>query len=57
MFMVYALTGAALWILYARMPAPPPHLATARVPLGPSRRIVTRLALLFSVDAFAGGWW
>ncbi|KUE85336.1 Transporter major facilitator superfamily(MFS) [Cupriavidus necator] len=55
MFMVYALTGAALWFLYARMPEPPPHLATARVPLGPSRRIVTRLALLFSVDAFAGG--
>lgn len=55
MFMVYALTGVALWFLYARMPEPQPHLASARVPLGPSRRIVTRLALLFSVDAFAGG--
>jgi MFS family permease len=55
MFMVYAVTGAALWLLYARMPEPQPHLASARVPLGPSRRIVTQLALLFSVDAFAGG--
>jgi MFS family permease len=27
----------------------------SKTPLGPSRRIVTRLALLFSVDAFAGG--
>ena len=29
--------------------------ATATAPLGPSRRIVVRLAALFSVDAFAGG--
>lgn len=55
MFMIYALTGVALWFLYARMPEPHPHVASVRVPLGPSRRIVTRLALLFSVDAFAGG--
>lgn len=55
MFLFYALTGVALWFLYARMPEAPAHLVSARVPLGPSRRIVTRLALLFSVDAFAGG--
>ena len=55
MFMIYALTGAALWFLYTRMPEPEPHVASVRTPLGPSRRIVTRLALLFSVDAFAGG--
>jgi len=37
----------------AHVPAhEPPHVAT---PLGPSRRIVVRLAALFSVDAFAGG--
>lgn len=55
MFMIYALTGVALWFLYARIPEPHPRAASVRVPLGPSRRIVTRLALLFSVDAFAGG--
>ncbi|MDF3888217.1 MFS transporter [Cupriavidus basilensis] len=55
MFMLYALTGVALWFLYTRMPEPEPHVASVRTPLGPSRRIVTRLALLFSVDAFAGG--
>ncbi|KJK14940.1 ABC transporter permease [Burkholderiaceae bacterium 16] len=55
MFMIYALTGVALWFLYTRMPEPEPHVASVRTPLGPSRRIVTRLALLFSVDAFAGG--
>ncbi|GAB7544838.1 MFS transporter [Cupriavidus sp. 8B] len=55
MFVLYALTGVALWFLYARMPEPRPHMAAVRAPLGPSRIIVTRLALLFSVDAFAGG--
>ena len=56
MFVLYALLGAAVWRLYRRLPegaaetaAPPP------APLGPSRRVVLRLALLFSIDAFAGG--
>jgi len=42
-------------MLYRRLPhahGPEPHAATA---LGPSRGIVYRLALLFSLDAFAGG--
>lgn len=55
MFIVYALTGVALWFLYVRLPEPHPHAISVSAPLGPSRRIVTRLALLFSVDAFAGG--
>lgn len=55
MFVVYALTGAALWFLYLRLPAPDQHATPATTPLGPSRGIVIRLALLFSVDAFAGG--
>ena len=35
----------------------PPQLshAAAKAPLGPSRRVVLKLAALFSVDAFAGG--
>ena len=55
MFGIYALTGIALWALYARLPEPHPQSVAATTPLGPSRRIVMRLAMLFSVDAFAGG--
>lgn len=54
MFVLYALIGALVWALYARIPrasaAPPPSGA-----LGPSRAVVFRLAALFSLDAFAGG--
>ena len=55
MFIVYSTTGLIVWVLYRRLPARHSNVGTPRVPLGPSRRIVTRLALLFSVDAFAGG--
>jgi MFS family permease len=55
MFLVYALTGMALWVLYARLPEPHPQSMSTAAPLGPSRQIVIRLAMLFSVDAFAGG--
>jgi MFS family permease len=56
MFVLYGFIGGVVWLLYRRLPqqsaeakAPPP------TPLGPSRRIVIKLAALFSVDAFAGG--
>ncbi|MBN3785873.1 MFS transporter [Burkholderia sp. Ac-20353] len=55
MFVVYALAGFVICLLYLRLPAGPSDVDKARAPLGPSRGIVTRLALLFSVDAFAGG--
>ncbi len=55
MFGIYALTGIALWALYARLPEDPTQSVSVSAPLGPSRRIVIRLAMLFSVDAFAGG--
>lgn len=55
MFIAYALTGISVGALYGRLPSAGSRAATAAPPLGPSRRIVTRLALLFSVDAFAGG--
>ena len=56
MFLLYGLTGVAIFFLYRRLPQPPPHEAPPpRAPLGPSRAIVIRLAALFSVDAFAGG--
>jgi MFS family permease len=54
MFYAYAALGLVGAALYRRLPharAEPQHPA----PLGPSRGTVYRLAALFSVDAFAGG--
>ncbi|HEU4924383.1 MAG TPA: MFS transporter [Burkholderiales bacterium] len=54
MFLAYALLGVLGGVVYARIP--PRRLdAAPTAPLGPSRGIVYRLAALFSVDAFAGG--
>ncbi|RZF27952.1 MFS transporter [Paraburkholderia sp. UYCP14C] len=55
MFVVYALVGALLYWLYRGLPESKTSSNRVGVPLGPSRHVVTRLALLFSVDAFAGG--
>src|SRR3984893_15929634 len=56
MFGVYALLGLVGGLLYTRIPArmPPTHHDLAQA-LGPSRTIVYKLAALFSLDAFAGG--
>jgi MFS family permease len=56
MFVFYALLGVAGGLIYARIPLhrPSPEHATPTA-LGPSRHIVFRLAALFSLDAFAGG--
>ena len=56
MFVFYGLLGLAGRILYTRIPQHP--LAPGAHPsatLGPSRKIVFKLAALFSLDAFAGG--
>lgn len=56
MFLLYAALGVIGGVLYARIPRRPPaapHASTAA--LGPSRAIVYKLAALFSLDAFAGG--
>jgi MFS family permease len=55
MFGFYAVTGLFIWVLYRRLPASAVHAHGRTAPLDQSRTIVTRLALLFSVDAFAGG--
>ena len=55
MFLLYALIGAVVWLLYRRLPPSGQDEAAPAAPLGPSRGIVARLAMLFSVDAFAGG--
>jgi len=54
LFYAYAGLGVVCVLLYRRLP----HLraeAAPAAPLGPSRGIVYKLAALFSVDAFAGG--
>lgn len=55
MFVIYALAGVAIAVLYLQMSAQRSVSTAQHAPLGPSRSVVTRLALLFSVDAFAGG--
>lgn len=56
MFIAYSAVGLLVWLLYRQLPgqstqAPPNRPAALRQ----SRTVVTRLAALFSVDAFAGG--
>ncbi|MDL1863450.1 MFS transporter [Betaproteobacteria bacterium PRO7] len=57
MFLAYAAIGLVVWAIYRATPADRPVAdeAMRAAPLTASRRIVVRLAALFSVDAFAGG--
>jgi MFS family permease len=55
MFVLYGAIGLLVWLLYLRLPDPQTGEQQPRAALGPSRRIVWRLAALFSVDSFAGG--
>lgn len=59
MFIAYGLVGLAVWWLHSPLreqPAPGGQSRRAdSAPLGPSRPVVVRLAMLFSIDAFAGG--
>jgi MFS family permease len=56
MFVLYGAMGLAVWLLYRRAPdGASPAAALPPAPLGPSRTTVLRLAVLFSIDAFAGG--
>ncbi len=56
MFLLYGAIGLAVWLLYLGLPLPQQDTQrTSRAALGPSRRVVWRLAALFSVDSFAGG--
>jgi MFS family permease len=55
MFYAYAALGAASAALYRRVPHAPLEEKAPPAPLGPSRRTVYKLAALFSVDAFGGG--
>ncbi|HZC79874.1 MAG TPA: MFS transporter [Ktedonobacterales bacterium] len=55
MFVLYALVGLTVWVLYLGLPDPRTTEHKPAAPLGPSRSIVWRLAGLFSIDSFAGG--
>lgn len=56
MFAFYGLVGGVVWLLYRRMPTPERESeVSAPQPLGESKDVVVRLALLFSLDSFAGG--
>ena len=58
MFVAYAGLGVIGGLVYRRIPAAPRMPRSKSRPasaLGPSRGIVYRLAALFSIDAFAGG--
>jgi MFS family permease len=56
MFGFYAVLGVLGGVAYHRIPRRRRELAAApSAALGPSRRIVYKLAALFSIDAFAGG--
>lgn len=56
MFVLYGVLGIGGGILYWSLPAADPGAEDKpAAPLGPSRGIVYRMAALFSIDAFAGG--
>lgn len=55
MFFGYAALGVACAALYRYVPHERGEQKAPQAPLGPSRGTVYRLAALFSIDAFAGG--
>ena len=55
MFWLYALIGLCAGLVYHGIVEQPPENAAPAQSLGSSRQIVYRLAALFSVDAFGGG--
>jgi MFS family permease len=56
MFYGYAALGLLAALLYRRLPRDHSHAANVpKAALGPSRNIVYKLAAVFSLDAFAGG--
>jgi MFS family permease len=55
MFVAYAALGLVSALLYRRLPHVEMRDAGPSTPLGPSRGTVYKLAALFSLDSFAGG--
>jgi hypothetical protein len=55
MFVLYGAIGVVVGLLYVRLPVTPTAGEKPSAPLGPSRAVVWKLAGLFSIDSFAGG--
>ena len=55
MFFAYAALGVSSALLYRRLPHARGEEKRRAAPLGPSRNTVYKLAALFCIDAFAGG--
>jgi MFS family permease len=55
MFYAYAALGLLSALIYLRLPHAQVKRRARTAPLGPSRGVVIKLAALFSLDAFAGG--
>lgn len=55
MFYLYAVLGVVSAVLYQRLPHVQMEEKKPSAPLGPSRGVVFKLAALFSIDSFAGG--
>jgi MFS family permease len=56
MFLLYALIGIAAMLVYRQLSPELDHADRSKsAPLGPSRKVVFRLAALFSLDSFGSG--
>jgi MFS family permease len=55
MFVIYGAIGVAVGVLYSRFATARTAVAETPRALGPSRGVVWKLAALFSIDSFAGG--
>jgi len=55
MFVLCGVIGIAVGLIYTRFPPAPVDAGKPVVPLGPSKATVWKLAGLFSIDSFAGG--
>ena len=55
MFLLYAVLGLAGAVLYGRIPSRPPVADAPPAALGPSKGIVVKMAMLFSIDSFGSG--
>lgn len=54
-FVLYSCAGVAVWLMYRTLTQESEIGGAPATPLGPSRAIVYRLAALFSLDSFGGG--
>ena len=55
LFWLFAISGAVQALLYLKLPDAPVRRPGSGVPSFPSRRLIYRIAALFALDSFAGG--